>query len=269
MIEILQTNFDSPNNEIRVSPDISAGAPYTIFEPVVEQETGEGVVEKLDAQKILDQMLKYADAIELEPPYTVPLGSGEKFTVDDILSGGVDAFLSEINQTAEAPKSLSGILMTIAGVAQASGFNPETSDFGASFLYPRGGENVNRVMHSDGLSGVVDHNTQSAKVVRFVYALGPGSIIFPSLQPGDGEFIQEAETPGQAKVLSNIDPIRALNSARKVEANSDEQIEGSSQQVMPGRVLGFDPTRTFWHQAPVDERPILVVDISQVEKAHS
>lgn len=120
---------------------------------------------------------------------------------------------------------------------------------------------------SDGLSGSVNEDTISAKVTRFVYALGTGTVFYPDIttDKNDAKIIEQQLEGVSFSVPDKVNPVRALNAARSIEITEAEATEGSAQQVMPGVILGFDPTRTFWHQAPSETRPVLVIDIAQTE----
>jgi hypothetical protein len=59
--------------------------------------------------------------------------------------------------------------------------------------------------------------------------------------------------------------LQEINSPRGATFTEDELIAGGAQQVVPGVILGFDPTRTLWHQAHDEPRPILTIDVQQAE----
>jgi len=266
MLEIIPTHFEHPS-DVKVAPNVVPKSPYTLFEPHVERVGANGSVEVLDAQQVLDQMKQYSLDRGFKPPYTYMMGSEGGDTVGSVLDTEASEILEEVDGIISSPEALRGILTSVARVAVQSGFDREKAVFCANFLYPSNENNANLTLHSDGLSGNVKSDTESAKVVRFVYALGPGTLLYPSLDK-EGHSVEEGSPEEGVVSLSpeSIDPIRAINAARGTEVTQEELERSDEQQVMPGCILGFDPTRTLWHKAPGgEERPILVIDIAEVE----
>lgn len=263
MAEIFYTNF--VHNQERHDISVEADAPYALFEPVVEHTDLDGSVETLDRNTALEQMKEYAVRLGVRPPYTVPLGGGGTHSVGEVIDTKASNFLEEANGVTPAPEAMIGILTTVAQLAERSGFDRDKARFVASFMYPTPEGNPNLNIHSDGLSGLVEEDTAQAKTTRFVYALGPGTLIFPKINAvGDPMEVDYEAESGVAPIESPA-PLQEINSPRGAVFTEEELVEGGAQQVVPGVILGFDPTRTFWHQAHDAPRPILTIDIRQAE----
>ncbi len=253
MTEIINTNFvhDCERREATIPED----APYTLFEPSAEGR---------NRNEILDDVKEWAKQIGVEAPYTVPLGGSGVHSVGEVLDDQGVKFLEEVSRRVLPPDAMLGVLKTIAHVAEQSGFDRDNARFMGSFLFNDPDKDPNQNIHSDGLSGAVREDTVSIKTVRFVYALGPGTIIYPKIDEVGYPIQIDYDAPTNAVPRENPSELDLVNSARGAEFTDDELMAGDAQQVVPGVVLGFDPTRTLWHQAHDEPRPILVVDVQEV-----
>ncbi|CAN5435133.1 hypothetical protein BH10PAT3_BH10PAT3_1900 [soil metagenome] len=261
MTEIHPTNF--VHEPERHDETIASDAPYTLFETVVEHLNSDGNIERLGRDMVLRQMENYATRLDLRPPYTVPLGGADTHSVGEVIDTKAINFLEEVNGMTPAPEAMIGILTTVAELAERSGYDRDKAIFRASFMYPTSKGNPNLNIHSDGLSGLVKEDTTKAKCTRFVYAIGPGTLIFPKIDKvGELARVDYTSESGFA-LMESPAPLNAINSPRVSEFTEEELVAGGAQQVVPGVILGFDPTRTFWHQAHDAPRPILTIDIQQ------
>lgn len=261
MSEIFPTNF--AHDIERHDTDVSAEAAYTLFEPVVEHIKPDGTAETLNRNVTLEQMKEYATRLDVRPPYTIPLGGGEYHSVGEVIDTRASNLLREVNEMTPAPEAMTGILTTVAELAERSGFDRDKARFSASFMYPAADANPNLNIHSDGLSGLVEQDTKKARATRFVYALGPGSLLCPNIdEPG---VPVDTDTGSVTVPIESPTPLQIINSPRGAEFTEEDLLAGGAQQVLPGVILGFDPTRTFWHQAHEAPRPILTIDVQQAE----
>jgi hypothetical protein len=262
MTEIQNTNFVSrlERHDMSIPPD----APYTLFEPAIEHTNPDGSVERIDRDTVLKEMKDYATSLGSKPGRVSPFGGSSQHTVGEIIDTRASGFLEEQNTVAPAPEAMIGVLTTIAQLAERSGFDRDKATFQGAFLYEREVGNPNLTPHSDGLSGIVEDDTEQAKTTRFVYALGPGTLIYPGLDKEGRQIQVDYDSPAGFSYVENPTPNQVINNARSDELTQEELMTSDVQQVVPGVVLGFDPTRTFWHQAHDEPRPILVVDVKQV-----
>ena len=265
MAEILPTNFI--HDQEAVMPGIEPSAPYTIFEPVVKHHEADGSVRLLNAEETLAQMQDFVTACDISPGYVIPLGGGDTHTLKDVVDDGAAAFISEIDSIAPAPEALPAILLNAAELAERSGFAADKAVYRASIMSTATSKNPNLTTHSDGLSGIVKEDTRSAKKIRLVYPIGPGSIIFPRHQGEDIYGDVDYESTTAITALGELSELEKINSPRITEITPEQQLDVDAQQVLPGRILAFDPTRTFWHQAPevTTNRTALIIDISQTD----
>ncbi len=269
MTEILPTHFvhDQERHDVTIKPD----APYTLFEPVVEHVKPDGSVEQLDRLAVLQKMKEYLPKVGGEgarPGYSYPFGGADTHTVGEVVDSHGNNFLAEHNAIAEVPEAMIGIIDTIAKLAERSGFDRDSATFWGGIMYERVEGNPNNFIHSDGLGGLVRDNPSQAKMVRFVYAIGNGSLIYPSSDKAkeDGSVIKaDYLSPSGVSIVENPNAEEQLGSGRSADFTEEEVLTSEAQQVAPGVILAFDPTRTFWHQAPNESRPILVVDVQQAK----
>jgi len=210
-------------------------------------------------------MKEYVTRLDLRPPYTIPLGGGSTHSVGEVIDSEGSNLLEEINMQTPAPEAMIGILTTVAQIAERSGFDRNKSRIVASFMYPTPEGNPNLNIHTDGLSNLVREDTTQVRSTRFVYALGPGTIIFPKIDKFGEQMDVNYEAELGVSTIEAPTPLQELNSPRGAVFNEEELVAGGAQQVMPGVILGFDPTRAFWHQAPNVPRPILVIDVKQAD----
>lgn len=261
MTEIQHTNFTHMNE--RHEPSIEAGAQYTVFEPIADHINPDGKVERMLPNEVLRQVEDYAKQLGVKPDYLTPFGSGETQTVGEIIDTNASTFLEEQDQGAPSPEGMVGVLTTIARLAERSGFDRDKATFTGAFMYERVEGNPNRNIHSDGLSGIANEDTEKAKTVRFVYALGPGTILYPQIDKTGVPMNVDYDSATGIAPIETPTAFQSINSSRGAIFTEEELQAGGAQQVMPGKILGFDPTRTFWHQAPDAPRPILVIDVKQ------
>lgn len=267
MTEISHTNFVHTTSE--QAPNIPVDAAYTIFEPQVETITSHGSHETLDGKAILEQMQAYADGLtknhKFTPGIVIPLGSGSRFSVGEVADTHAKGLVAEVNAMSPVPEALTGILTTVAQIAEDSGFDRDKALLSASFMYERSEGNPNNNLHADGLFGLVKEDTSKVKLARFVYALGPGTLIYPEIQEEGTPMQLDYNSPSGVKPIEEPTDLQLINATRGASFTEQELLSADAQQVLPGNVLGFDPTQRLWHQAPNENRPVLVIDVEQVE----
>lgn len=261
MVEILNTNFVHDNELHEAS--IASDAPYTIYEPIAERVRSDGSVEMLSSEETLADMKTYVEnELKVKPGHIVPLGGITSHSVGEIIDTDAKAFLEEVNGVSPVPAAFIGFLKTTAQLAERSGFDREKSRFRATIMQDALEGNPNLNIHADGLGGLVNKDTQTAKMTRFVYPMRPGTVIYPDIQ-NDGKPVDVTYKGNGIAFIDNPTEIDLIGQPRSAEFTQQELLDGRAQQVLPGRILGFDPTRRFWHQAPDQNGAILVIDITE------
>ena len=262
MTEIKQTDFKF-DQEV-VMPGIEPGAPYAIFEPIVEQTTEGGEIKQLNPVEVLTQMQAYAKSLAIKPGQIVGF---DRYPLAQVIDN-LDTVIRDEDGQVQTPPSVGGILMTAAKLAERSGFEREKATIRAQFMSESTDyTNPNLTLHDDGLSGIVEQDTKAAQTMRIVYPLGPGTLIYPDLDTswkyGDVSY----DVPGSALVKEDLSELEKINSPKFAYPTDEQLSQSNAQQVMPGKMLAFDPTRTFWHQAPESDgsRLIFVIDVQQAE----
>ena len=209
-------------------------------------------------------MVEYAKSIGVKPGFTSPFGGPDTHTIGEIIDTRASDFLAEQNTRAQAPEAMIQLLTTMAELAERSGFDRDTATFQGAFLF-EGEINPNLAPHSDGLGVFIDDGTQSVRATRFVYALGPGTLIYPGSKEEGRPIVTDYNSKTGFKYIDDPTDRDLEIEPRSHEFTDKELMKAGAQQVMPGVVLAFDPTRTFWHKAPDNTpRPVLVIDVSQV-----
>ncbi len=262
-VEIEPTNFIHASE--KYDRTVEPGAPYTIFEPTVMHLEEDRRITLLNAQQILEQMQEFAnylvsDEYGLKPGDFVNLG-GARYSIGDIIEDQAAGTLKGIRDSVAIPEALPGILSSIAGIAERSGHDRDKARMLAVIW--RDDENegeLPRVLHIDGVGDTSTYFGDGAwfRTTKYIYAItGPGTIIHPKASVISGAVKAERV---KADYFGNPDSV----SSPKTGAIVGTSLEIDTQQVLPGRILAFDPTREFWHQAHSRPRVTLAVTIQEL-----
>jgi len=261
MTEIRATNFT--HDQETCMPGVDANAPYTILEPLVEVPDGDGV-RRLNSEEALAQMHDYAQSLKIMPGQIVGF---DRHPLAEVLDS-LETVIQDDDGEEPIPPTVGGILTTAAKLAERNGFDKNKATLSAQFL-TKSPESANPslVVHSDGLGGIVKRDTVEARKIRIVYPLGPGTLIYPALETSFQYVDVDDGSPSGVMVIHPPTETIRVNLPRLAQPTPEELSISNAQQVMPGKMLAFDPTRTFWHQAPESDssRLIFVIDIDQTE----
>lgn len=272
-IEIVPTYFE--HGDIPHAPTVPGDSAHTVFTPV-PKSTRNGRSGPRDAHDVLLEMQDFAARLqeEINPGILVPQGKWDnenkrphKMSIGELIDTNADEFIDGFGDI-EVPDGFNDILVTAAKVAELSGFDRDKAVIGSTIHNcETDGTNVNLHRHSDGLSGMVKPETISAKRVRFVYGIGPGTRIDPALKDKGIPGRESIEDSFGVELLEDPSPLDQINAPRFMSVPAGHELETDAQQVIPGRILGFDTTRTFSHKAVPEREVVLVIDVYQHETA--
>ena len=263
------SNFKIPDvvkTTLEYSSNMNIAVPgsYAIYDP--EIRTPEGDV--LSPDQVSEMMKGYFDEQGLPP------GQMRGFEVDT---------LSELfDNAAEGEHAALKTLVTeFARIAVDNDFDPDRSRMAYCHInlatdgedrddafWPHTDSNNNFMVDEDGLymaESIVQERSERErpsiiKRLRFVYATEPGTIMHSGMGPDHGDFSDpylESWGPDVQEVLSR----------RQAEPLTEEDhLEFNSHQVLPGKILVFDPMVASWHSAyDTPDRRTVMATVTQIE----
>lgn len=240
---------------IPTNPEQGSDQPYYIYDPEVFNDTDQYVSPDALARELTDTFEQVADKgpffIEAQGNTDIP----------------VAALLDKNARDVEAPELVRALMSDMANRAVQMGFDKDKT-VASSYIHIPSDNNPETIIHSDGMEPD-DREVESGRMkrVRFVYSPKLGTILYPSLPVDrlDTDTLVGSPSAGyQVVPRADEGPLHSQTAVGVYEPSDEELDESSAQQVMPGKVLVFDSTRTFWHQAPDAPRPVMVVDFMEI-----
>jgi len=226
---------------------------FAVLNPDLHDLNGE-TYSQAQAQEVLGDFMK-AQANWMNR------GSMLELNLEQALSN--DAF-DEINKqlltksSTEAVSAFTGLVQQCARIAESVGFDPKITSFNASVNYTEGRNNFGQ-HHTDG-ANIYPETESDVRWLRFFYTAEPGTVVLP----GSSEIGTYVEGVGTLADGDEYSEINKINIPRLYKHSDDEELQANAQQVMPGKLMVFDPTQSLWHYAPEERSRWIAIDAVQL-----
>lgn len=257
------------------SPEHVEESRYAIFYPSIDTVLSDGRSIISNTQQIHDAIKGFSEAL-VAAGENPDIDRGYEITnLEDALDGDylTDSKLSIDDTEVQVPSELGELITSFATIAHDCGFDPKKASFRVMFGLVNPESDPNRIFHSDGMgrSSPKGAKNVSAKRLRFVYSPDSGTLVYPD---PDNRLKAEEFTANPLGDGSDAEKIHEVNEddlvlgyAKRSQLNKDDELLVDAQQVVPGAVLAFDPSRILWHQSPESDgtRLTVVVDVDYMD----